>query len=60
MIQGFRPFFVPLQMSDDFFFFVEDLIGTLDVVAVVVFSLILDLTLLAVTVQIRLILGQIF
>lgn len=60
MIQGFRPFFVPLQMSDNFFFFVENLIGTLDVVAVIVFSLILDLTLLAVTVQIRLILGQIF
>jgi hypothetical protein len=52
VVQGFRTLLVPLQMADDLFFFIEDFIRALNVVTVIVLTLIFDLTLLVVTIQV--------
>jgi hypothetical protein len=44
MTQRFRPFLMPLQVPYYFFFFVQDFAATLNVVAVIMFSLIFTLT----------------
>lgn len=46
---------MPLQMSNNFFFFVQHLVVALDVVAVVVLALVLVLALLTVTINVGLI-----
>lgn len=60
MVQGFRSLFVPLQVSDDFFFLVQHFVEALNIVAVIMLALVLALALFAVAINIRLIFCQVF